>query len=176
MASEMRICVQNLGKYNEGELWFEWLDMPAEQDEIDAALEKIGIDGVRYEEYEVADVEGLPYSQWRSVSKYNEIAEAIQSLMDNHKLPFDVAYQIVEDLGYDDVEEKIDGMYTATRIYDTDSDEETVGFYFAEMDGTVAYLEERDLISYFDFEHYGRELLYEYEIYSSDKNVYLLSK
>jgi len=175
MASEMRICVQNLGKYNEGELWFEWLDMPAEQEDIDAALEKIGINE-EYEEYEVADVEGLPYSQYRSVSKYNEIAEAIQSLVDDHKMPFDVAYQIIEEEGYEDIEDKIDGMHTITRIYDTDSDEETVGFYFAEMDGTVAYLEERDLISYFDFEHYGRELLYEYEIYSGDKNVYLLSK
>ena len=39
----LNICIQNLGMYNEGILCFEWLHLPATEEEIDAALTKIKI-------------------------------------------------------------------------------------------------------------------------------------
>lgn len=37
------ICIQNLGLYNEGVLAFEWLELPASDEEIAAALDKIKV-------------------------------------------------------------------------------------------------------------------------------------
>ena len=44
------VCIQNLGKYNEGELVFKWLDLPATHEEIEQAMTDIGINE-EYEEY-----------------------------------------------------------------------------------------------------------------------------
>lgn len=59
----IRVALTNLGKYNEGELVFEWLDLPATDIEIDKAMKAIGIgekrwDGGVYEEHFISDYEG----------------------------------------------------------------------------------------------------------------------
>lgn len=40
----------NLGKYNEGQLAYERVAFPTDTETVQAALKKIGIDGIRYEE------------------------------------------------------------------------------------------------------------------------------
>ena len=49
--------VTNLGKYNEGALVGEWLPLPTTTEKVQACLKRIGIDGVRYEEYFITDYE-----------------------------------------------------------------------------------------------------------------------
>ncbi|MGX5287622.1 antirestriction protein ArdA, partial [Morganella morganii] len=40
------VFITNLGKYNEGELVGEWLELPATSKEIEHCLVRIGIDGI----------------------------------------------------------------------------------------------------------------------------------
>jgi hypothetical protein len=44
----MKIFLTNLGKYNEGELIGEWVELPVSQEELQKVFERIGIN----EEYE----------------------------------------------------------------------------------------------------------------------------
>lgn len=55
-------AITNLGKYNEGELAFTWLPLPATNEEWDAAFKVIGI-GEK-------DAFGIPYEEW-FVSDYD---------------------------------------------------------------------------------------------------------
>lgn len=53
--SVLTACVTNLGKYNEGELAYFPLNLPATTEEVQAGLKRIGVDGVRYEELFITD-------------------------------------------------------------------------------------------------------------------------
>ena len=44
----LRIYLTNLGKYNEGELIGEWLDLPCTDEELEEASEVFAIPGGRY--------------------------------------------------------------------------------------------------------------------------------
>jgi len=55
--------VTNLGKYNEGQLVYERVAFPTDTETVQAALKKIGIDGIRYEEIFIASYDGpMPIS------------------------------------------------------------------------------------------------------------------
>lgn len=80
------VCLQNLGKYNEGELWFKWLTLPATEEEIEETLKEIGVsdepdeNGIYYDEYHIADyddTEGLNLNlgEYESLSRLNSLAE-----------------------------------------------------------------------------------------------------
>lgn len=51
MASLFEAYITNLGKYNEGELVGETLKFPTTTEEVQGLLKRIGVDGVRYEEF-----------------------------------------------------------------------------------------------------------------------------
>ncbi len=48
----------NLGKYNEGHLAYEQVTFLTDTETVQAALKKIGIGGIRYEEIFIADYAG----------------------------------------------------------------------------------------------------------------------
>lgn len=78
---EIKIALTNLGKYNEGELVYEWLELPASQYEIDQVLENIGIDNVEYEEFFISDYEApFTIGEYANINKLNEIAEQLQNV------------------------------------------------------------------------------------------------
>ena len=58
----LRIYLTNLGKYNEGELIGEWLDLPCTDKELEEAKERIGIsdepdeNGNYYEEWFITEI------------------------------------------------------------------------------------------------------------------------
>jgi len=77
----IKIALTNLGKYNEGELVLEWVTLPATQDEIDAALEAIGIDGEEYEEYFITDYEApFEIGEYMNLDRLNELAEELERI------------------------------------------------------------------------------------------------
>ena len=59
----LRIYLTNLGKYNEGQLVGEWVELPVTEEELEKVLERIGIseepdeNGNYYEEYFITDYE-----------------------------------------------------------------------------------------------------------------------
>ena len=82
-----RVWIGNLGKYNEGELVGEWVDLPCE--DFDAVYERIGINfeepinGTWYEEIFLADFEndyGYEVGEWDSLEALNDIADTLESL------------------------------------------------------------------------------------------------
>lgn len=79
--SQAKVAVTNLGMYNEGSLSYEWLNVPCTADEFGAALKRIGVDGVRYEEYFLSDWENInginQYSTYKSINAAATIAELI---------------------------------------------------------------------------------------------------
>lgn len=78
----IRIALTNLGKYNEGELVYTWLELPATGEEIDDAMMKIGVeDGTEYEEYFITDYEA-PFSigEYTGIDELNNVAETLESL------------------------------------------------------------------------------------------------
>jgi len=98
----LRVFLTNLGKYNEGELVGEWLELPATEEELQAALQRIGIDGVEYEEYFFSDwetdIEGLRLGEYMNLEKLNELAAKYEDLEDWEK---EVVQAIMELEGYD---------------------------------------------------------------------------
>lgn len=79
----IKIFITNLGKYNEGELVGEWVDLPIYDDDLNEVLERIGI-GEEYEEYFITDyetnVEGLKIEEYSNIDELNDMAEAIEEL------------------------------------------------------------------------------------------------
>ena len=57
MASLFEAYITNLGKYNEGELVGETLKFPTTTEEVQGLLKRIGVDGVRYEEFFITSFE-----------------------------------------------------------------------------------------------------------------------
>ena len=160
----LRIYLTNLGKYNEGELIGEWLDLPCTDEELEEAKERIGIsdepdeNGNYYEEWFITDYEtdihGLIVGEYDNLDELNELAETLDELDEYER-------EIVEAMiseGYsleDAIDKKEDCM-----IYYNCEDMEDVAREYAEETGLLDSIPE-NLQSYFDFEAYGRDMSFE---------------
>lgn len=159
--SIMNIALTNLGKYNEGELVYKWLELPATEAEIAEALEEIGIsdepdeEGRYYEEYFITDYECdfLRIGEYDNIDELNEIAEQLDGLADYEQ-------KIVEALLADGFEleeaiNKIDDCY----YYDNCDTMGDVAYRMYEEGLFGATLPEW-AGNYFDWDAYGRDLEY----------------
>ena len=77
----MNIYLTNLGKYNEGQLIGEWVELPVSNEELQKVFERIGINE-EYEEYFIADYECGFYEvgEYENIDTLNGIAERIEEL------------------------------------------------------------------------------------------------
>ena len=84
--SVLTACITNLGKYNEGELAYFPLNLPTTKKEVQAALKRIGVDGVRYEELFItdydSDISGLSryLGEYENIDELNHLAHLIDDL------------------------------------------------------------------------------------------------
>lgn len=78
----IKIALTNLGKYNEGELVYTWLELPATDEEISAAFTEIGVaPHTEYEEHFISDYEApFQIGEYESIRKLNEIAEQLEGV------------------------------------------------------------------------------------------------
>lgn len=154
---EIKVFVTNLGKYNEGELVGEWLDLPATDDEIDEILSRIGINS-QYEEYFISDyetdIEGLAIGEYESLESLNDIAEQLAELDDSE-------LECVEALmiSGSTLQEAIDS-YPDCVVYPDCHDMTDIAYEVVESAGLLDLMPE-NLRSYFDYEALGRDLGYE---------------
>jgi antirestriction protein len=154
----IEICLTNLGKYNEGELIYSRLVLPATTEEIYAAYDEIGVaDGTMYEEAFISDYEtdinGLSISEYASLDDLNELAEELENF-DEYELE---AFGAMLDCGYatDEALKKVqDGDYM---IYDGCYSMADVAERYADETGLLNSIPD-DLRYYFDFEAYGRDM------------------
>ena len=154
----IELCLTNLGKYNEGELIYSRLVLPATTEEIQAAYDEVGVaDGTMYEETFISDYEtdvnGLEIREYASIDDLNELAEELSNL-DEYELE---AFGAMLDYGYatDEALKKVqDGDYM---YYSGCCSMAEVAEQYADKTGLLANIPD-DLRYYFDFEAYGRDM------------------
>ena len=173
----LNVWIGNLGKYNEGELVGEWLELPVSKKELDTFLrEKVGLqltqeevdkalaeDGVCYEEYMINDYEtDLPIkvSEYSNLTMLNLLALASERVNNMEAVE---AY--IDSQSTDDIEEIINIMLQEDEIpfysYEEDSEylsnEEKYGMSKANWTGLQEVLDQHNVASYFDYERYGAD-------------------
>ena len=154
---KIKVFVTNLGKYNEGYLIGEWLELPASDDEIAAMLRRIGI-GEIYEEYFITDYEseigGIEFGEYERLESLNDIAEQFAELDDSE-------LECVEALMIDGrtLQEALDS-YSDCVVYPDCHDMTDIAYEIVESAGLLDSMPE-NLRSYFDYEAFGRDLGYE---------------
>lgn len=154
----IELCLTNLGKYNEGELIYTRLVLPATTEEIYAAYDEIGVaEGTMYEESFISDYEtdinGLEISEYASIDDLNELAEELSNFdkyeleafgaMLDAGLATDEALQKVQDIEY----RLYDGCYSMAEVAEM----------YADETGLLSSMPD-ELRMYFDFEAYGRDM------------------
>jgi len=174
--AKISIYVTNLGKYNEGYLVGEWLELPATDEEIAATLERIGISdkpdayGRYYEEYFItdyeSDIDGFSCGEYESIAHLNEIAEQIEDI---DAETFAAAYYHASN--FEEAIELAKDTYCLGKCPNTMSKEEYIGYYYIEEYEAINIPE--NIISYFDFERYGREIEMAGHFYTAESgNIY----
>lgn len=181
--SIMNIALTNLGKYNEGVLDYVWLSLPATEEEIAAAFDKIQVshDDVHYysdglghvatsdyygefEEWFITDYECdfLRIGEYDNLEELNRIAEEIDNLDEYEQ---NIVKALMDD-GYS-LEEALDKKDDVFFYPDCDTMTE-VAEQYAEETGLLDSIPEH-LKSYFDFEAFGRDMSFEGHWISTDK-------
>ena len=151
----LKIYLTNLGKYNEGELLGEWVELPVSQDELKEVFKRIGINE-QYEEYFITDYECDFYEvgEYENLDTLNEIAEKLNELEEEEST---FAKALMSECGYtlDEAIEKVNnGDY---RIYSDCNDMTDVAYEVVEECGYLNNVPE-NVARYFDYEAFGRDL------------------
>lgn len=154
--------VTNLGKYNEGFLVGEYLEFPATAEEVQALLKRIGVDGVRYEEIFITDYEtDIPglydcLGEYESIDELNYLADLLDGLSKSEMDIFCAAVEKGEHSG------SIKDLINLTQnldcydFYPGVTDDETLGRIYVEDFEAIEV--PKHLLSYFDYEAYGRDV------------------
>lgn len=151
----MKIFLTNLGKYNEGELVGEWVELPVSQGELQEVFDHIGINE-EYEEYFITDYECDFYEvgEYENLDTLNEIAERIEELDEKESK---VVKALMSELGYT-LDEAIDKVNSGDyRIYSDGDNMTDIAYQVVEE---CEYLNNvpDNVARYFDYESFGRDL------------------
>lgn len=175
MKKVMSVYAQNLAYYNEGEIIGGWLDLPTTKEEIDDYLNEIVRIDNEHEEYEIADIDDCPFEyeiiQWADLHKLNNLA-IIYSSLDEKELEMVNAYceNIESNLGIDEIiniclqTDKIPYYEYDSQFNGYGSNEEKMGLTIANETGLLDTLQKLGVQDYFDFERYGEEFGFDYQL------------
>lgn len=179
----MRVFVQNLGKYNEGYIVGDWIDLPKSSQEIDEFLrnvvglqltqkevdEALRTNGVCYEEYMIADYETeltcWDYYEYANIHDLNLLAAYEKKAQD-----IDIINAYCEENNINGIEEicnvieQEDEILAHTCNYDCFmNDDELLGtWYVDECLCGIDNVPEEKIETYFDYEALGRDIDLEY--------------
>lgn len=169
-----KVALTNLGKYNEGELIYTWLELPASDKEIEEAFDEIGIDGEVYEEYFISDFEfngkvKFDIKEYSSISQLNKIAKSLQSLSEVELY----AVQAYMELYGNDIDYVTEAIELARRgdyniFYDCESMEDVADHIINE---SGIYDLPEIAKTYFDYESFGRDLSIESNFIFLDNGI-----
>lgn len=162
MAALLEAYITNLGKYNEGQLVGETLKFPTTQEEVQALLKRIGMDGIRYEEIFITNFDGDMLGLHEYLGEYENLDElnylaVLLSEMDQGDIE---KFEAVIDAG--EYTGSVKDLINLTQNLDcfefysnVHSDEELGRMYVLEF-GSLEVPEH--LIDYIDYEAYGRDV------------------
>lgn len=166
----LRIYLTNLGKYNEGMLVGEWVDLPVSEEELEKVFKRIGVND-EYEEYFItdyeSDIDGVKVGEYENIDDLNELAEALEDLDSEEE---NVLSVMLEDgCTFEEALKKIkDRDYMV--YYNCDSMED-VAYQVVEESGLLDGVPEK-VARYFNYEAYGRDLEIEGTFYQIN-NAYI---
>ena len=162
--AKLSIYITNLGKYNEGALVGEWVDLPISDEELQDVYRRIGISsepdeyGQVYEEIFITDyetdIDGLTVNEFDNIQRLNEIAEAIEQLSDWDLKVFSNAVEA----GFFDPENIENFDASRFILYEDVSTAQELGIAQIEMEfGDSENIPTDVLADNFDYEAYGRD-------------------
>lgn len=179
----IKLYLANLGKYNEGILKGEWIELPLSETELEEAMVNIGVahydnegnfvpyvietdeKGYEYvyEEYAIHDYEtdlNISISEYSSLDNLNAIAENVEKYeLDYVNVLLDDGAIGMEDLIEGDIEEIMQN-YTFVELEPNMNEEQEVGYACVDkIYGGPEYLYREMLERYFDYEAFGRDIL-----------------
>lgn len=151
----MKIYLTNLGKYNEGQLIGEWVELPVSQEELQEVFKRIGINE-EYEEYFITDYECGFYKvgEYENLDTLNNIASQIEELDEEESK---VVKTLMSECGYtldEAIEKANNGDYRI--YYDCDSMTD-IAYQVVEECGYLNNVPD-NVARYFDYESFGRDL------------------
>ena len=152
----------NLGKYNEGQLVYERVAFPTDTETVQAALKKIGIDGIRYEEVFIADYDGdMPQlyehlGEYESIDELNHLACLLSELSQDELAVFEAVMDSGEYTGsVKDLINLSQNLDSYNFYSDIHTEEELGRMYIQELEAVPV---PEHLIDYIDYEAYGRDV------------------
>ena len=179
----IKLYLANLGKYNEGILKGEWVELPLSETELEEVMVNIGVahydkegnfvpyvietdeKGYEYvyEEYAIHDYEtdlNISISEYSSLDNLNAIAENVEKYELGYvNALLDDGAIGMKDLIEGDIEEIMQD-YTFVELEPTMNEEQEVGYACVdEIYGGPEYLSKEILERYFDYEAFGRDIL-----------------
>lgn len=176
-----RIYIANLGKYNEGELVGEWVNLPITEEELEEVYIRIKVghrdedgeyqpyymeDGIIYEETAIHDWESespISIGEWDNVMELSELVEEIEGL-DEYELETIKAYcEVVSD----DLREAIDHLDNCT-FYQNMSLVDVAYELVEECYPDLPEIAQR----YFDYEAFARDLGFDGYYEASNGTLY----
>lgn len=162
MTVNIRIALTNLGKYNEGELVYTWLDLPASEGEIEDAMKRIEIgserwDGGVYEEWFISDYEApFHIEEYTNLTDLNETAELLTGLGENEMNAVVAIRENDSSLTFEEAAEMVKNG-DAILHYDC-RDMADVARYYVEESGVYDTNNLGTLANYIDYEALGRDM------------------
>ena len=179
----IKLYLANLGKYNEGILKGEWVELPLSETELEEAMVNIGVahydkegnfvpyvietdeKGYEYvyEEYAIHDYEtdlNISISEYSSLNNLNTVAEIVEDFeLDQVNALLDGGVIDMKDLLEGNINEIIQN-YGFIELEPTMNEEQEVGYaYVDEVCGGLECLSKEILERYFDYEAFGRDIL-----------------
>ena len=152
----------NLGKYNEGQLVYERVAFPTDTETVQAALKKIGIDGIRYEEIFIADYDGdMPQlyehlGEYESIDELNHLACLLSELSQDELAVFEAVMDSGEYTGsVKDLINLSQNLDSYSFYSDVHTEEDLGRMYLQELEAVPV---PEHLIDYIDYEAYGRDV------------------
>ncbi len=153
----LNIYVANLGKYNEGYLVGEWLELPYNGDFDEWLDKKIGVSSnTEYEEYAIhdyeSDYEDFEISEYSNLTELNELAERLENIENTYDKKVINTY--IE--YYGDFEEALEKLEGNDVIYYYAESFEDLACQFVD-EGLYGDIPD-SIINYLDYEKIGRDL------------------
>ena len=164
-----KIYIMNLGKYNEGSLVGEWLELPASEEEIKETLDNISINDL-YEEYIIADYENnfnFKISEYSNIEELDQVAEYLESLDEYEQQQvnalLDGGYIDYKNLVNEDIE--LDNYIFVELDQNTIlSDESNLAYSLIDTfyNGDLSQIQ--DIENYFDYEKFANDLYFNFDV------------
>lgn len=160
----LRIFITNLGKYNEGELVGEWIDLPTTHDEIDACFKRIGIDGLKYEEYFLTDYEssigGITayIDEYTCLDELNYLASKLEEFTSDELEQYESIVEMGDNIGSVKDLINLTGNLDCYQCLSHINDDSDLGYYWIEESGCYDTSALGNLTYYLDYEKLGRDI------------------